>query len=102
MNSRKRNQLKRNPFIRLIRSIFRLIRVAFRPKRSIPIAPIALIDRIAPIAPITIEEIHFDRDRLITVGELLGRVKWQSSPAEIPAKVLDPSVNTRIHDVSRN
>ncbi len=101
--NRKHSKLKRNPLVRLIRSIFRLVRVIFGAKkvrsRSIP-NDIYIEDRtFNTLANQELE--NFDRDGLTTVGELLAQVKWQSSQTSIQ----EFSENSRIsqpHDVSRN
>jgi hypothetical protein len=98
MKSRKHSKLKRHPIVRLIRGIFRLFRVLFRPKRTIARLelprPVAIEERI--------ESTSFDRDRLVTVGEVLGRVKWQSPPPTIQQELTSNSRISRPQDVSRN
>lgn len=94
MSSRKYHKLKRHPLIRLIRSILRLIRIVFRPKKR-PSRSVRSVDRS------TVDErIFFDPDRrqddskevatelaiqpkdplVETVGELFDRVQWQIPP----------------------
>ena len=88
MSSRKHRKLKRHPIVRFIRGIFRLFRVLFGSKRTIarldPPRPVEIEDRIV--------ESSFDRDRLITVGELLGRVKWQSSPPSLQKEAASTNI----------
>jgi hypothetical protein len=99
MKSRKHLKLKRNPFVRFIRGIFRLLRVLLRPTKS--------NHRQAPIAVNSLEDLNniaahsFDRDQLITVGELLDRVKWQSPQINIQPKI-SISNDARTQDFSRN
>ena len=97
MTSRKHRKLKRHPIVRFIRGVFRLFRVLFGSKRTIarldPPRPVEIEDRIA--------ESSFDRDRLITVGELLGRVKWQSSPPSIQKEAASTST-ARSQNAARN
>jgi hypothetical protein len=99
MKSRKHRKLKRNPIVRFIRGVFRLFRVLFRPKRTI-----ARLDLPRPeVIEERIEVSSFEQDRLVTVGELLERVKWQSPPPTTTQKEF--TSNSRIsrpHDVSRN
>jgi hypothetical protein len=98
MKSRKHSKLKRHPIVRFIRGVFRLFRVLFRPQRTT-----ARLDLPRPVAIAeNIEATSFDRDRLVTVGELLGRVKWQSPPPTIQKEFTSNSRITRPHDVSRN
>jgi hypothetical protein len=98
MKSRKHTKLKRNPIVRFIRGVFRLFRVLFRPKRNV-----ARLDLPRPAAIETrIEEPSFELDRLVTVGELLGRVKWQSSSSSLQQEVASNSRVARPQDASRN
>ena len=88
MKTHKHRKLKRHPIVRFIRGIFRLFRVLFGSKRTIarldPPRPVEIEDRIV--------ESSFDRDRLITVGELLGRVKWQSSPPSLQKEAASTNI----------
>ena len=98
MSTRKHRKLKRHPIVRFIRGIFRLFRVLFRPKRTIA--------RLELPRPVAIAEPSFDRsfdeDRLITVGEVLGGIKWQSPPPTIQKELTSNSRISRPQDVSRN
>jgi hypothetical protein len=94
MITSKHRKLKRHPIVRFIRGIFRLFRVLFRPKRA---AARLDLDRQEPS-----EESSFERDRLATVGELLGRVKWQSPLPTIQKEFTSNSRISRPHDISRN
>jgi hypothetical protein len=99
MKSRKHTKLKSNPIVRFIRGVFRLFRVLFRPKRDVARLD---IPRPAVIETRIIEEPSFELDRLVTVGELLGRVKWQSSSPTIQKELTSDSRISQPHDVSRN
>ena len=98
MSTHKHRKLKRHPIVRFIRGVFRLFRVLFRPKRTLARLelprPVAIEERI--------EAPSFDRDKLVTVGELLGRVKWQSPPPTIQQEFTSNSRISRPQDVSRN
>ncbi len=98
MSTRKHRKLKRHPIVRFIRGIFRLFRILFRPKRTIA--------RLEPPRPAAIEEPIFDNsfeeDRLITVGEVFGGIKWQSPPPNIQKEFTGNSRIPKPHDVSRN
>jgi hypothetical protein len=98
MKSRKHSKLKRHPIVRFIRGIFRLFRVLFRQKRTIARLEIPI--------PAAIESTSFDTsfelDRLVTVGEVLGGVKWQSPPPKIQTEFTSNSKISRPQDVSRN
>jgi hypothetical protein len=104
MSTRKHRKLKRHPIVRFMRGIFRLFRVLFRPKRTLARLelprPVAIEERI--------ESTSFDRsfelDRLVTVGEILGGVKWQSPPPTIQKELTNNSSSRipRPQDVSRN
>lgn len=82
MKSRKHRKLKRHPIVRFIRGVFRLFRVLFGSKRRMPTLDLHIPTLDLEI-PAAIKESNFDRDQLITVGELLGRVKWQSPSPNI-------------------
>lgn len=110
MKSRKHSKLKRNPLVRFIRGIFRLIRVLFRPKKQQQqsihddrqarlAAELARQEELAR----QLELEHRERERLITVGALFDRVKWQvPEVTTIQEQVLDLSAVGRPYDVSRN
>ena len=97
MSSRKHRKLKRHPIVRFIRGVFRLFRVLFGSKRTIarldPLRPVEIEDRIA--------ESSFDRDQLVTVGELLGRVKWQSPSPSLQKEAASTST-ARSQNAARN
>ena len=97
MSTHKHRKLKRHPIVRVIRGIFRLFRVLFRPKRTARLE----VPRPVAIAEPSFEP-SFEEDRLITLGEILGGIKWQSPPQKIQTEFTS---NSRIHtpqDVSRN
>jgi len=101
--NRKHSKLKRHPLVRLMRAIFRLVRVIFGAKkvRSISIPSDNYIEDRTFDTLARQELENFDRDGLITVGDLLAQVKWQSPQTSIQ----EFSENSRIiqsHDVSRN
>ncbi len=93
MKSHKHRKLKRHPIVRFIRGIFRLFRVLFRSQRTA---------RLELPQPVAIELPSFDRDRLITVGEVLGGIKWQSPPPAVQKEFTSNSRISRPQDVSRN
>ncbi|WP_373543950.1 hypothetical protein [Chamaesiphon sp.] len=92
MSSRKHQKLKRHPLIRLIRSILRLIRTVFRPKkrparsiRSIvldPVRPSNADNRLGSgSVEIAAELVIQPKDPFVeTVGELFDLVQWQIPP----------------------
>jgi hypothetical protein len=108
MKSRKHSKLKRHPLVRLIRAIFRLIRVLLKPKkrisRSLDRYQSASDERIEIDAVEIANEVEiYTKDPLMeTVGEVLDRVKWQIPVATIQEKVLDTRTIVRTHDVSIN
>jgi len=101
--NRKHSKLKRHPIVRLIRAIFRLVRVIFGAKkvrsRSIPRESYIEDRTFDTLASQELE--NFDRDGLTTVGELLAQVKWQSPQTSIQ-KLSENSRIRQSHDVSRN
>lgn len=105
MKSRKHRKLKRNPLVRFIRGIFRLLRVLLRPTKShrrqdqIAINSLEDLNSLENLNNIAAHS--FDRDQLITVGELLDRVKWQSPQINIQPKI-SISDDARTQDFSRN
>ena len=117
MNSRKHRQLKRNPLVRFIRGVFRLLRVIFKPKnrnlRSLQVQQkdlpqVELRQQVAPeIQPehLSPKPLKLDRDQqeqFITVGELFEQIKWQI-PAEtvIQTNISDLKI-PQSYDPSRN
>jgi hypothetical protein len=99
MNSRKRHKLKRHPLVRFIRGIFRLLRVLFRPAKSNRRQDLMAVDSLEQLNSPAADS--FDRDQLITVGELLDRVKWQSPQVNIQPNI-SSSNDARIRNNSRN
>jgi hypothetical protein len=114
MKGRKHSKLKRNPIVRFIRGIFRLLRVLFKPKpknlraiqdeRSEQIrAELARRQIELEQQQIELERRERERERLITVGALFDRVKWQAPELTIlQDQSSDRSTIVRPHDVSRN
>jgi hypothetical protein len=113
MNRQQQRQLKKHPLIRLIRGIFRLIRVIFKPAKNARLQAIELaeIERIelerAQIRQAEIEQIRIlaaqqaaIAERYITVGDLLDRVQWQSSAPKSTA--VSSAAKLSPHDVSLN
>lgn len=100
--NRKHRKLKRHPIIRLIRAIFRFVRDRFGAKirsRSIPSDSDIEARTLETLARQELEKL--DRNRLITVGDLLAQVKWQPPQASTQ----EFSGNSQIgqsNDVSRN
>lgn len=100
--NRKHRKLKRYAIIRLIRSIFRFVRDIFGAKtraRSIPSDSDIEARTLETFARQELERL--DRNRLITVGDLLAQVKWQPPQASTQ----EFSENSQIgqsNDVSRN
>jgi hypothetical protein len=119
MKNRKHSKLKRTPIVRFIRGIFRLWRAIFRPKsRNIRAIPddrseqtrLESAQRQSELAQQQIElkrqQVDLDRqarERLITVGDLFDRVKWQVPEATILQEHRpEASRIARPYDVSRN
>jgi hypothetical protein len=111
MNRQQQRKLKKHPLIRLIRGIFRLIRVIFRPAKNARLQAIELAEtRRIELERDRILQAEADRQRIlaeqkadlaeryITVGDLLNRVQWQSSA---PKDVAVTSASSA-HDVSLN
>jgi hypothetical protein len=98
MRTRRQNKLRRNPFVRLLRMIYRSLKVIFRSQKSRP----RFIDEYQDLEPLVItpviEEKIIIQDQFLTVGELLERVKWQF-PAE---QVLSKGNPQPEYDVSLN
>ncbi|WP_309742071.1 MULTISPECIES: hypothetical protein [unclassified Chamaesiphon] len=107
MKSRKHNRLKKNPLVRFIRGVVRLLRVLFRPQnrqlraieqeqrhlRRVELEQELVLERQ------NIELEQQERARLITVGELLEQIKWQT-PSETIIQAAD--LVAPAYDVSRN
>jgi hypothetical protein len=111
MKSRKHHQLKKNPLVRFIRGVLRLLRVLFKPQnrqlRAIEQEQRHL-RRVELAQTIELERQHIElerqeRARLITVGELFEQIKWQiPSDTTIQAHISEPGEVTQAYDVSRN
>ena len=119
MNSRKHHRSKRNPLVRFVRGIFRLLRVLFKPKqqhrkslqdeqsdlRQAELARHQAELELRQAAELTRHNAELDRHeraRLITVGELFEQIKWQMPSDSIGSEKLDLSTSVQTHDVSRN
>ncbi len=103
MKNRRYNKLRSNPFIRLFRTIYRLLKVIFRlRKKNSKLINNDRIDLdILAEAKALNERIELEnrlKEQFLTVGDLLGRVKWQT-PQETVLKI--NSVPPE-YDVSRN
>jgi hypothetical protein len=113
MTSRRQNKISKNPFIRLFRMIYRSLRVIFRPK-SKRLALAALYEqrelearraqealnaqhelearRVLEDLALAQELDDRAREEFLTVGELLKRVKWQTTTT-LATPVPDFSLN---------
>jgi hypothetical protein len=113
MTSRRQHKFRKNPFVRLFRMIYRSLRVIFRPKskrlalaalyeqreleaRRVQEALMAQreLDARRALEALTLEQELDDRvkEQFLTVGELLKKVKWQTTTAQA----------TPVHDFSLN
>jgi hypothetical protein len=116
MNRQQQRKLKKHPLIRLIRGIFRLIRVIFKPGKNARLQAIELaeIERIE-LERSQIRQVEIEQNRIlaeqqaalaeryITVGDLLDRVKWQSSaPKELVVSSAAKLSISQTRDVSLN
>ena len=102
MSTRKHRKLKRHPIVRFIRGIFRLFRVLFRPKRTIARLELPRPDPIEETSFESSFDGGFNQARLITVGEVLDGIKWQSPPPKIQNEFASNSRISKPQDVSRN
>jgi hypothetical protein len=118
MKSRKHNQLKRNPLVRFIRGVFRLLRVILKPKnrnlRSLQYERSDLPQEEPQQQPtldvkqhrVEPQQLDSDLDRQdnpITVGELFEQIKWQiSTETTIQANTSYLNKKPQSYDVSRN
>lgn len=103
MKNHRYNKLRSNPFIRLFRTIYRLLKVIFRPrKKNFRLTNNDRIDLdILADAKALNERIELEnrlKEQFLTVGTLLERVKWQTSQE----KVLEINSVPPEYDVSRN
>jgi hypothetical protein len=116
MNRQQQRKLKKHPLIRLIRGIFRLIRVIFKPGKNARLQAIELaeIERIE-LERSQIRQVEIEQNRIlaeqqaalaeryITVGDLLDRVQWQSStPKNLAVSSATKLSVPQTHDVSLN
>ena len=117
--SNRNPRRKRHPIVRLLRSILRLIRALFKPKKRLDRsidrrgnfdrlpADFGQVDRNLPIVteqiPIEIAPPIVTPDPLLeTIGELFDRVQWQMLPAPMPVKVAAPPQVVRTNLASPN
>jgi hypothetical protein len=111
MKRQKKRQLKRHPLMRFMRSVYRLLRILFKPTRSnarlnsiewslsSDRSQIELTDRYLNVGELSDLSITIDKpkpeltDRDITVGQLFELVQWQlPAPTELTAP--KPQINT--------
>jgi hypothetical protein len=125
MKSHKRDRLKRNPLVRFIRGVFRLLRVILKPKnsklRSLHYEQNDLPQVGSQPQPILAvkeqylelqrnlepeQELDLDSDRpeqFISVGKLFEQIKWQiPTETTIQTNPSDLSTKPQPYDVSRN
>ena len=113
MNKQTQRQLKRHPLIRFIRSVYRLLRVLFKPTRSnarlnlrdhhrsSDRPQIELTDRYLNVGELSDLSSIVDKpkpeltDKYITVGQLFELVQWQL-PAPTELKAPKPKINPTI------
>ena len=112
--NKQQHKLKKHRLIRLIRGIFRLVRVIFRPARSkARLSELAELERIElERTQIRQAEADYSRniaeqkaalaEKYITVGDLLDRVQWQSSAPKDLAVSSAMKLKPQSHDVSLN
>jgi hypothetical protein len=117
MNSRKQNKSRRHPLVRFFRSVYRLFKVLLKPKSN-KIRPVnyqnersisseSLISKSQQSSSESLvsstQSDSYPTERLITVGELFGQIKWQLPPAIDRDELADKSQeDSRIIDASRN
>ena len=120
MNRQTQHQLKRHPLIRFIRSIYRLLRVLFKPARSnarlnlrdrhrISNQPqIELTDRYLNVDELSDLSRIVDKpkpeltDKYITVGQLFELVQWQLPIPTDSRAISATKIETIPHDFSLN
>jgi hypothetical protein len=104
----KYSQLRRNPLVRLIRWVRKLVASLFKPKRSSrrlerfdreDLLDLELRETSTEISESNI----FRQDRLITVGELFAQVEWKFDRTTVQTKSVPTSTNSaHLYDVSLN
>jgi hypothetical protein len=105
---RKYSQLRRNPLVRLIRWVRKLVVSLFKPQRSSRrlerFDREDLLDLDLPETSTGIAESNnFRPDRLITVGELFAQVEWKFDRTTAQTKSVPTSTTSvHLHDVSQN
>ena len=123
MKSRKHHQLKRNPLVRFIRGIFRLLRVILKPKnrnlRSLQYErnDLSQLEARQPIPDLEQQSIELEQRNIgleldldrsqqehpISVGELFEQIKWQiPTETTIQTNTSDLSRKHQSYDASRN
>jgi hypothetical protein len=104
MKRPEKRRSKRHPLLRFIRSVYRLLRVFFRPTRKKARTSLSKFVHTSAEAAVTTEDSILAEepvarkvtDSQITVGELFGLVQWQS-PSSIKLRsdaVLQPKRNS--------
>ncbi len=105
---RKYSQLRRNPLVRLIRWVRKLVISLFKPQRiSRKVEKVDREDFLDLDLPETAtgiaESNNFRQDRLITVGELFAQVEWKLDRTTVQTKSVPTSTTSaHLHDVSLN
>jgi hypothetical protein len=122
MKSRKHYQLKKNPLVRFIRGVFRLLRVVFKPKnrnlrslqhkQSESDLPQVRSDRQQQAPDLEPQNLELEQQpialdlhhqgQFITVGELFEQIKWQISPETVIQTNISEQRAHQPYDVSRN
>jgi hypothetical protein len=107
MKKRQVSQFKKNPLVRFIRWVLRFFDTLFKPKKGTFRSKNRRqyssdgYSRFEPLTNITKLD-SVSNDRLITVGELLQQVKWQSVK-EIDREIIsDPRKISLDRDVNLN
>ncbi len=114
MTSRRQNKLSKNPFVRLLRMIYRSLRVIFRPKsKRLALAALyeqrglerrrvqeALDTQRESEARQVQESVSLEQElddcvneQFITIGELLRKVEWQKNTKVQSTPTQDFSLN---------
>lgn len=113
MKNSDRRKSRRSPFVRFVRGVLRLFKVLFRPKqKNLKSAEdyqnelrMAELDRRSRESEErrSRESEEQQREQLITVGELFGRIKWQDAQSTVLlTKPVDITTTTRSRDASLN
>jgi hypothetical protein len=112
MNRNKYSKLKRNFLVRLIRWAYKSLDSLFKRKKStfrssnrhrLSHERIDRSDRLTRSeAPLETPSVALTNEQLITVGELFGRVKWQSPEEDTQSKIFNVIKTSKPQDVSLN